>query len=130
MWDTKIKTIPSLQHNEPDLVTCLIVDVAVGLDENTTRNYNQKNDNYVLLLTELKKFYHRYTLEILPITLGATGLTTTELAINLRKLKIKNIEETADRCQRMALIGTMKIVKSVMNMKNTKRISELDLVNG
>ena len=72
----------------------------------------------MLLLTELKKLYPRYTFEILPIILGATGLITTKLAINLQKLKIKNIEETADRCQRMALIRTMKIVKSVMNMKN------------
>ena len=67
-WDTKIKTIPSLQHNKPDLViwhkidkTCFIVDVPVRLDINTTRNYNQKNDNYMLLLTELKKLYPRYT---------------------------------------------------------------------
>ena len=73
----------------------------------------------MLLLTELKNLYPRYTFEILPIVLGATGLITTELAINLQKLKIKNIEETADRCKRMALIGTMKIVKSVMNVKNT-----------
>ena len=99
--------------------TCFIADIAVGLDVNTTRSYNQKNDNYLLLLTELLKLYPRYTFEILPIVVGATGLITTELAINLRKLKIKNIEVTADRCQRMALIGTMKIVKSVMNMKNT-----------
>ena len=42
-WDNKIKTIASLQHNKPDLViwykidkTCSIVDVAVGLDVNTT----------------------------------------------------------------------------------------------
>ena len=73
----------------------------------------------MLLSTQLKKLYPRYTFEILPIVLGAAELITTELAIDLQKLKIKNIEETADRCQRMALIGTMKIVKSVMNMKNT-----------
>ena len=47
----------------------------------------------MLLLTELKKLYPTYTFEILPIVLGATGLITTELAINLWKLKIKNIEE-------------------------------------
>ena len=106
------------------------MDVDVQLDANTNRNYNQKNDNYVLLLTELKNLYPRYTFEILPIALGASGLIKTELVINLQKLKIKNLEETADRCQRMALIGTMKNVKSVMNMKNRYRVSELDLVNG
>ena len=47
-WDAKIKTIPSLQHNKSNLViwykidkTCFIVDVAVGIDVNTTRNYNK-----------------------------------------------------------------------------------------
>ena len=125
-WDTKIKKMPSLQHNKPDLViwykidkTCFIINIAFGRDVNTTRNYNQKNDNYVLLLSGLKKLYPSYTFEILSIVLEATGLITTELAVNLRKLKIKNIEETADRCRRMALIGTMKIEKSVMNVKNT-----------
>ena len=115
-----------LQDNKPDLVIwCKIdktrfnVDVAVGLDANMTRNYNQRNDNYVLLLTELKKLFPRYTIEILPIVQGATELLTTELAINFRKLNIKNLEETPGRCQRMALIGTMEIVKSVVNMKNT-----------
>ena len=73
----------------------------------------------MLLLTRLKKLYPSYTFEILSIVLEATGFITTELAVNLRKLKIKNIEETADRCHRMALIGTMKIEKSVMNVKNT-----------
>ena len=98
---------------------CFIIKVAVGRDVNTTRNCNQKNDNDVLLLTELKKLYPKYTFEILSIVLGATGLIETELAVNLRKLKIKNIEQTADRYHRMALIGTMKIAKSVMNVKNT-----------
>ena len=93
--------------------------MAVGLDVNATRNYNQKNDNYVLLLTELKQLYPSYTFELLPTFLGTTEVITTELVINLQKLNIKNIEGTTGRCQRMSLIGTMKIVKSVMNMKNT-----------
>ena len=47
-WDAKIKTIPLLQHNKSNLViwykidkTCFIVDVAVGIDVNTTRNYKK-----------------------------------------------------------------------------------------
>ena len=51
-WDTKIKTMPLLQDNKPDLViwckidkTCFNVDIAVGLEANMTRNYNQRNDN-------------------------------------------------------------------------------------
>ena len=91
------------------------------LSKSTSDSNNQLRETYEKLLgwvtpwlTELKKLYPRYTFEILPIVLGATGLITKELAINLRKLKIKNIEETVDSCQRMALIGTMKIVKSVI----------------
>ena len=124
-WDTKIKAMPSLQRNKPGLFICykidkmcFIVDVAVRLDVNTTKNYHQKNNNYVLPLTELKKPYPRNTFEILPIVLGATRLITTELAINLRKQKVKNIEETTDKCQTMGLIRSMEIIKSVMNMKN------------
>ena len=66
----------------------------------------------------LKRLYPNFSFEIVPIVLGATGLVTSDLRKNIEKLGIVNINDTLAKCQRMALLGTMKIVKSVMRMKN------------
>ena len=123
-WDRKITTIPPLKHNKPDILywnkhdnTCFIIDIAVGLDVNITKNVNLKHDNYMQLSSELKRLYPIFSFEIVPIVLGATGLVTSDLRKNIEKLGIANINDTLAKCQQMALLGTMKIVKSVMRMK-------------
>ena len=124
-WDKKIATIPPLKHNKPDILywnkhdnICFIIDIAVGLDVNITKNIKLKHDNYMQLSSELKRLYPNFSFEIVPIVLGATGLVTSDLRKNIEKLGIVNINDTLAKCQRMALLGTMKIVKSVMRMKN------------
>ena len=124
-WDKKIATIPPLKHNKPDILywnkhdnICFIIDIAVGLDVNITKNIKLKHDNYMQLSSELKRLYPNFSFEIVPIVLGATGLVTSDLRKNIEKLGIVNINDTLAKCQRIALLGTMKIVKSVMRMKN------------
>ena len=124
-WDKKITSIPPLKHNKPDILywnkhdnTCFIIDIAVGLDVNITKNVNLKHDNYMQLSSELKRLYHNFSFEIVPIVLGANGLVTSDLRKNIEKLGIANINDTLANCQQMTLLGTMKIVKSVMRMKN------------
>ena len=56
--------------------------------------------------------------EIVPVVLGATGLVTSDLQKNPEKLGISSINDMLAKCQQMALLGTMKIVKSFMRMKN------------
>ena len=124
-WDKKITTISPLKHNKPDILywnkhdnTCFIIDIAVGLDVNITKSVNLKHDNYMQLSSELKRLYPNFSFEIVPIVLGATGFVTSDLRKNIEKLGIANINDTSAKCQQMALLGTMKIVKSVMRMKN------------
>ena len=69
------------------------------------------------LSSELKRLYPNFSFEIVPIVLGATGLVTSDLRKNIEKLGIVNIYDTLAKCQRIALLGTMKIVKLVMTMK-------------
>ena len=91
-WDKKITTIP-LKHNKPDILywnrhdnACFIIDIAVGLDVNITKNVNLKHDYYMPLSSELKRLYPSFSFEIVPIVLGATGLVTSDLRKN-RKIK-------------------------------------------
>ena len=86
------------------------------LDVNIDKNIKQKLDNYLPLAAELKRIYEQYTFEILPIVIGATGLVTKRTFDVLKILGVRNVEDTILKCQRGALLGTMKIVKSVMKM--------------
>ena len=97
---------------------CYIIDIAIGLDINVGKNINLKYDNYMQLSSELKRLYPSFTFEIIPIVLGVTGLVPSSLRKNIEKIGVKNIKDTMLKCQRMALLGTLKIVKSVLKMKN------------
>ena len=97
---------------------CYIIDIAIGLDINVRKNINLKFDNYMQLSSELKRLYPSFTFEIIQIVLGATGLAPSNLRKNIEKIGVMNIKDTMLKCQRMALLGTVKIVKSVLKRKN------------
>ena len=83
---------------------------------NIEKNIQTKKDNYLPLTSELKRLYDEYTFEIVPVVLGATGLVTSHLGKALEKIGVKNILEVTNQCQKAALLGTLKIVKSFMKM--------------
>ena len=123
-WDVKVTTKPPVEHSKPDLLvwkkeekTAFIVDVVVGLDVNVEKNEKLKLDHYLPLSTELKRLYPSYTFETIPISIGATGAITKSLKESIRKIARANvkIENAIEQCQKAALFGSMKIVKSVMN---------------
>ena len=122
-WDTKLKTGYNVQHNKPDIVLwqkkkkkCFIIDIKVGLDTNIDKNINLTHDLYFLLSAELKRLYQDYTFEIVPIVLGATGAITKHLKTNLTKIGIENTNYVIRKCQMKSVLGTMKVVKSVMKL--------------
>ena len=125
-WDIHIKTVPSVEHNKPDIVVwekdnklCKIVDICVPLDENVHTQEKRKKALYVQLAVALARMYPNYQYEIVSIVLGATGLVTEALVTNLKELKFtdKSIKFVILRMQRKALIGSMRIMKSAMSMK-------------
>ena len=59
-----------------------------------------------------------FSFEIALIVFGAAGLKTPDLQKNIEKLGIVSINDTLAKCQRMALLGTIKILKLVLRMKN------------
>ena len=122
-WDTRIKTLLKLEHDRPDIVLwrkkefkCFILDICVCLDVNIDKNIKQKLDNYLPLAAELKRLYKEFDFEILPVVIGATGLVTKRTFDVFKVLGIRDVEDTILKCQKCALTGTMKIVKSFMKM--------------
>ena len=63
--------------------------------------------------------YPTYTFETIPISIGATGSIITSLKKDISKITRENVkvENAIEQCQKTALFGSMKIVKSVMNNK-------------
>ena len=66
-----------------------MIDMSVGLDINVTKNFSQKRDSYLPLAAELKRIYDKFTLEIIPITIGATALVTNDLKLMLKRIGIE-----------------------------------------
>ena len=122
-WDRKIKTLKKCEHDKPDIVLwkkdekkCFIIDACVCLDVNIIKNIDLKMGNYLPLAAELKRLYNEYTFKVIPIATGATGCVTNHLSDALKQLGISNVDEISLKCQKSALVGTMKIVKSFMKM--------------
>ena len=125
-WDTLINTVPTVPHNKPDIVVwkknenkCFIIDICVPLDENVHKQEKMKIDNYTLLTVGLHRLYHNYSYEVVPIVLGATGLITNSLVKYMTKLFNKDGSlEIIRKLQQKALLGSMRVVKSALSMKN------------
>ena len=122
-WDKKVTTLSPCPHNKPDIVLwkkdekkCHVIDISVGLDVNIDRNITMKLDNYLPLTAELKRLYSDYSFTINPIVIGATGLVTSHVSKMLADLDLDEIDQLVLKMQRSALIGTLKIVKSVLKM--------------
>ena len=86
------------------------------MDVNIDKNIKLKQDNYMLLTSELKRLYPEYDFDIVPIVFGATGLITSNLIKGLKQLGIEDIDKVVLKCQQLSLLGTLKIVKSFMQM--------------
>ena len=122
-WDKRIKTVPSVKHDRPDMVIwylrekeCKLIDVCVPLDDNVHNQEKQKRDIYAQLTIGLKRMYPEYSFKVVPIVLGATGLITDSLIDNVTELKFtKNTAlRLIHQLQLKALVGSMRVVKSTL----------------
>ena len=124
-WDQKITTPTAVAHNKPDIViwdkhekTCTIIDVSVPLDMNITKKAKEKRDNYISLASELQRVYREYKFRVVPIIIGALGVIPKTLKSHLSELNFQpeNINYIIKTCQKKALIGSLKVVKTFMKM--------------
>ena len=114
-----------VKHNTPDIVVWKkqekirqIIDISVPLDQNINTKFQEKINNYILLASEMQRMYRDYKFKIIPVIIGALGTITNEL-----KKSVRNINGTSDEnkiikhMQKTAMIGSLKITKTVMKMK-------------
>ena len=125
-WDEKIKVPNAVKHNKPDIILwdkkqklCKIIDISAPLDINIEKKYQEKINNYIHLVSELERTYREYRFEIIPVIIGALGTINNKLTRSLEQLDVEkeNINRTIKKMQQRCLIGSLKIVRTFMNIK-------------
>ena len=124
-WDRPITLPRKIPHNRPDIVvwdkvslTCTIIDISVPLDLNISSKIKDKQNDYMLLMGELQMLYPTFKYKIVPVVIGAFGTVTTQLKQHLQSLGFDALkcEEITRSIQKRALIGSMKICKTILKM--------------
>ena len=118
-WDVYVTMPGNVEHNRPDMVLwdlknrkCTIIEISVPLDTNLELAYKSKQQK-----CQLQQLYQRYTYSIIVITVGALGAVPKNLEENLQCLGMQRdrIQTIINRLQRAALLGSVKICKTVLN---------------
>ena len=67
----------------------------------------------------MQRTYREYRFEIIPVIIGALGTVNNKLTRSLIQLDVKkeNINRTIKKIQQRCLIGSLKIVRTFMNVK-------------
>ena len=124
-FDIMIKTTPKVVKNKPDIViwdkkhmSCKIVEITVPLDTNLEKATKEKQLKYIDLVTKMQSMYKGYSFNTLVISVGAMGAIPKTLERNLHKLfpNKNNIDMIIQRLQKAAILGTVKVCKTVMSM--------------
>ena len=124
-WDEPIRTHPKVEKNRPDLVIwdtgqklCKIVEITIPLDTNIATAYREKEKKYTQLISAMQQQYRGYKFLVIVIAAGGLGCIPKNLELNLKKLGLKEgrINPTIERIQKAAILGTVKICKTVLNM--------------
>ena len=108
-WDEHIRTITKIEKNRPDIIIwhsdkrlCQIVEITVSLDTNLKKVYKDKQEEYILLITNMQCVHRRYKYETVIITMGAMGAVRKSLEENLKKLNFEQdrIETITEKMQK------------------------------
>ena len=112
-WRSRISYIHTYIHTYKKKI-----EITVPLDTNLKKAYKDKQEKYIPLITNMQRVHRRYKYETVIITMGAMGAVPQSLEENLKKLNFAQdrIKTVTERMQKAALIGTMKICKTVMGM--------------
>ena len=119
MWDFPIQTDRTIKANRPDIIikdkdnkTCLMIDVSVPADVNTSLKIYEKLSKYKDLEIEIERSW-KLKAKTVPIVIGALGTVN------------KNTEKYLDEVpgdisitevQKQALLGTTYILRKVLSI--------------
>ena len=120
LWDMPIQTDREIRANRPDIIVrdrsnvkCLLIDIAIPSDRNTSVKVTEKLSKYKDLDIEIVRMWGTRTTTI-PVVIGALGVIKkgTDKFTNKIPGHIA-IQEV----QKIALLGTAHILRKVLSIQ-------------
>lgn len=120
-WDTAILTDKNVRHNRPDILVLekkeklgYIIDIAIPIDDNIGKSYQEKVAKYQDLAFELKQMYNLVKISVLPFIISSNGLVHKEFSGSLRRLNLDSA--CSIEAQKSTILGTCSIVRKTLQM--------------
>ncbi|XP_077969924.1 uncharacterized protein LOC144424459 [Styela clava] len=119
LWDFTVHTDKTIGANRPDIIvkdftkkSCLLIDVAIPSERNTSKKIFEKLSKYKDLEIEIQKMWGLKTSTI-PVVVGALGLIGKEFEKYVQHIP-GNIN--AEQLQKTVLLGTAHILRKVLSI--------------
>ena len=120
LWDMPIHTDRTMAANRPDIVLknkkdkiCLLIDMTVSLDTNTSVKATQKFTKYKDLEIEVERMWGLKTTTV-PVVMGALGTIKKDMENYSNKIPGNiNIHEL----QKITLLSTAHLLRWVLSIK-------------
>ena len=120
LWDFPIQTDRTIKANRPDIIirdkitrTCLLIDVSVPADKNTSLKNFEKLSKYKDLEIELGKSWNMKVVKTIPIMVGALGVLN-------RSVKKYLLEVPGNfsiyEIQKITLLGIAHILRKALSL--------------
>ena len=120
LWDMPIQTDKEIKANRPDIVvkdklerTCLLIDMSIPTERNTSLKAVEKLSKYKDLEIEIEKAWGMKTTTV-PVIIGALGLVKKGTENYIGKIP-GNIRIT--ELQKIVLLGTAHILRRTLSIK-------------
>ena len=118
LQDFNIQTDLVIQHRRPDIVVlykterkCHLINIVVPGDKMIELKEQEKIEIYSELRWEVKKIWNLSQVVVVPVVIGALGVTSKRQKDWQKKLDVKS---SIELLQKAALLGTARIVRQVL----------------
>ena len=118
LWDMQVHTDKTIKANKPDIKdkqekTCMLIDMAIPSDRNTSVRVAEKLSKYKDLEIEITKMWGLKTITV-PVVIGALEVVKKGIEKHTDKIPGKiNITEL----QKIALLGSSHILRKVLSIE-------------
>ena len=119
LWDFSIQTDKKIPANRPDIVirnktnnTCLLLDVSIPSDKNTSLKTFEKLSKYKDLEIELGKSW-KTTVKTIPVIVRALGCINKNIKNYIQEIPGAT---TINELQKITLLGTATILRKALSL--------------
>ena len=119
LWDFSIQTDRSIAANRPDIVvrnkkekTCLLLDISIPNDKNTSVKTYEKLAKYKDIEIEISKSWN-VNVKTIPVIIGALGAINKSLKMYTKQLPG---EISIAELQKTTLLGTSRILRKALSL--------------